>query len=164
MGTRIETERLVMRPFTPDDVPELAKLLAHPEVRHWWPSPIDAATLLDEFDGHLTILRDDRVIGILECWEEDDPNYPSVAFDIALAADQHDQGLGPEALRGGVKHFIAKGHHRFTIDPNVGNQRAIEAYSKVGFKPIGIARRSEKMLDGLWADALMMDLLAEELE
>lgn len=161
---KIETERLVLRTFERGDVAALAELLAHPEVRHWWPSPIDEASLIDEFDGHLTILRDGRVIGILECWEEDDPNYPSVAFDISLAEDQHNQGIGPEALRAGIKHFIAQGHHRFTIDPNAGNQRAIEAYSKVGFKPVGILRRSEKMLDGSWADALLMDLLAEELE
>lgn len=160
----IQTERLTLRPFVADDVLPLAKILAHPEVRQWWTSPIDAETLLDEFEGHLTIVRDGDVIGILECWEEDDPHYLNVAFDISLAVDQHNEGLGPEALRAAIRHFIAKGHHRFTIDPNAANQRAIDAYSKVGFKPVGIMRRYEKMLDGSWTDALLMDLLAEEIE
>lgn len=33
----------------------------------------------------------------------------------------------------------------------------------VGFQPVGIRRRSERGNDGVWHDALLMDLLAEEL-
>jgi aminoglycoside 6'-N-acetyltransferase len=74
------------------------------------------------------------------------------------------QGLGPAALRLLIRWFIdERGHHRFTIDPSAENHRAIEAYERVGFKPVGILRKSERAPDGHWRDGLLMDLLAEEL-
>ncbi len=41
---------------------------------------------------------------------------------------------------------------------------AIRAYTKVGFRPVGITRRSERGPDGTWHDGLLMDLLADELQ
>jgi aminoglycoside 6'-N-acetyltransferase len=43
------------------------------------------------------------------------------------------------------------------------NERAIRSYARVGFRPVGIMRRAERAPDGRWRDALVMDLLAEEL-
>jgi len=43
------------------------------------------------------------------------------------------------------------------------NAAAIRCYSKVGFKTVGIRRRSERGNDRTWHDGLLMDLLAEEL-
>jgi aminoglycoside 6'-N-acetyltransferase len=43
------------------------------------------------------------------------------------------------------------------------NARAIAAYRKVGFRPVGIMRRYERAADGHWRDGLLMELLAEEL-
>jgi aminoglycoside 6'-N-acetyltransferase len=57
----------------------------------------------------------------------------------------------------------ARGHHRFTIDPAAQNQRAIAAYEKVGFRPVGKLRKQERAPDGNWRDGLLMDLLAEDL-
>ena len=54
-------------------------------------------------------------------------------------------------------------YHRITIDPALANERAIAAYKKVGFKPVGVMRRYELARDGEWRDALLMDLLADEL-
>ena len=56
-----------------------------------------------------------------------------------------------------------RGHHRITIDPAAANVRAIAAYAKVGFRPVGVMRRYQRMPDGRWVDALLMDLLADEL-
>jgi aminoglycoside 6'-N-acetyltransferase len=56
-----------------------------------------------------------------------------------------------------------RGHHRVTIDPAASNERAIRAYGRVGFRPVGIMRRYEGDLDGSWHDGLLMDLLADEL-
>jgi aminoglycoside 6'-N-acetyltransferase len=63
-----------------------------------------------------------------------------------------------------IDHFIAHGHHRFTIDPSTDNARAIRAYEKVGFQPIGVARRYEQLRAGEWSDGLLMDLLVSDLE
>ena len=39
---------------------------------------------------------------------------------------------------------------------------AIRCYEAVGFKPIGIARESDRAPDGSWWDSLLMDLLVRE--
>ena len=58
--------------------------------------------------------------------------------------------------------FDDHGHHRIEIDPAADNAAAIRAYTKVGFRPVGITRRSERGADGTWHDGLLMDLLADE--
>jgi aminoglycoside 6'-N-acetyltransferase len=68
-----------------------------------------------------------------------------------------------------VGHFVALGHHRFTIDPALANERAIRSYAAVGFRPVGAMRAYERGRDGAWHDGawhdnLVMDLLAEELD
>jgi aminoglycoside 6'-N-acetyltransferase len=59
--------------------------------------------------------------------------------------------------------FEERGHHRATIDPAIENERAIRSYERVGFKRVGVMRKAERAPDGRWRDALVMDLLAEEL-
>ena len=75
-----------------------------------------------------------------------------------------DRGFGPDAIRAVARWlFDERGHHRLTIDPAAANERAIRAYRKVGFRPIGIARLYERGPDGTWHDGLLMDLLREDL-
>ena len=50
-----------------------------------------------------------------------------------------------------------------TIDPAAANTRAIRAYEKIGFRPVGVMRQYERAPDGTWRDGLLMDLLAGEL-
>ena len=56
-----------------------------------------------------------------------------------------------------------RGHHRVTVDPAAANARAIHVYEKLGFRPVGVLRRYERVADGSWRDALLMELLAEDL-
>jgi aminoglycoside 6'-N-acetyltransferase len=58
---------------------------------------------------------------------------------------------------------VGRGHHRFTIDPAIANGRAIAAYAKLGFRPVGTMRSYERGNDGSWHDSLLMDLLGDEL-
>ena len=55
-----------------------------------------------------------------------------------------------------------RGHHRLTVDPAVANARAVHVYEKLGFRPVGVLRRYERVDDGAWRDALLMELVAEE--
>ena len=42
-----------------------------------------------------------------------------------------------------IEHMIeARGHHRFSLDPAVANERAIRAYAAIGFRPVGVMRRT----------------------
>ena len=45
-------------------------------------------------------------------------------------------------------------HHRIEIDPAAHNAAAIRAYTKVGFRPVGVTRRSERGPDGTWHEGL----------
>jgi aminoglycoside 6'-N-acetyltransferase len=111
-----------------------------------------------------TIEIDGESAGLLEVTEEREPEYKHVALDIFIGAQHHGKGLGAEALRTMLRHmFEERGHHRATIDPVVGNERAIRSYERVGFKPVGVLRKADRTPDGRLSDVLLMDLLAEEL-
>jgi aminoglycoside 6'-N-acetyltransferase len=158
----LQGERLALRPSRADDVSELVALLNTPEVSEWW-----GTNEPDDVRGELhlgwTVLVEGRVAGWLLVHEELEPDYQHVALDIALDPALHGKGYGPEALRLIVGLLVARGHHRFTIDPTVGNTRAIGAYAAVGFEPVGVLRAAERGPDGVWRDALLMDLLAAEI-
>jgi len=55
-----------------------------------------------------------------------------------------------------------RGHHRLTIDPAAGNERAIRCYEAVGFRRVGIMRRYERGADGVFHDGLLMELVRED--
>jgi aminoglycoside 6'-N-acetyltransferase len=85
-------------------------------------------------------------------------------MDIYVDPAVHGRGVGTDAVRTLARHLIDDhGHHRLTIDPAADNPGAIRAYTKVGFRPVGVQRRAERGTDGTWHDSLLMDLLAEEL-
>ncbi|WP_354701463.1 hypothetical protein DSM112329_01777 [Paraconexibacter sp. AEG42_29] len=155
-------DRLTLRPSVEPDVDALVAVLAEPAVKRWWREN-DHDDVRQELHVGLTILLGETVVGWLLVHEEDEPDYPSVAFDIALSERLHGAGYGQEAMRVVLRHCIAAGHHRFTIDPAVDNVRAINSYAAVGFKPVGVLREQERWEDGHWGDGLLMDLLAREL-
>jgi len=85
-------------------------------------------------------------------------------IDLFLATRAQGRGLGPDSIRTVARWlFEARGHHRLTIDPLVANEAAIGAYTRVGFRPVGVMRRYGRDGTGTWQDGLLMDLLAGEL-
>ncbi len=154
----------MLRPGSPDDADALATIMAEPAIAAWW-GHNDADSVRAELEAQVTyvVLIDGETAGWLHCNEETDPDYRHVSFDLAIATARGGQGYGREALRTAIGHFIAAGHHRFSIDPAADNTVAVRAYAAVGFKPVGILRRYERARDGRWRDGLLMDLLADEL-
>ena len=156
-----------LRPFDRADLPQLLRLVNHPEVAAWWGTYAEDE-LLDELtaaDHTVWVIEvEGAPAGVVEVTEEREPDYRHASLDIFLSADLHGRGLGAEALRTVLRHLFAeRGHHRATIDPAVENERAIRSYARLGFKPVGILRAAERAPDGRWRDALLMDLLAAEL-
>jgi len=145
-------------------VPALTAMFAEPDVVAWWGAET-AETVSEHLRAHPSwvIVVAGEVVGWLHFHEERTPQYPSVAFDIALDARGRGHGYGREALRLAIAHFASRGHHRFTIDPAAENERAIRAYRDVGFRPVGVLRAYERAPDGSWRDGLLMDLLAADL-
>lgn len=151
-----------------DDAGPVAGLFDHPELAEAWPGDNAARFRAglgngDESVGFVIEL-DGRLIGFIQYYEESDPNYRHAAIDIAVHPGFCNRGLGADALRTLVGHlFEDLGHHRITIDPRATNARAIASYRKVGFRDVGVMRRYEQDNDGAWHDALLMDLLRDEL-
>ena len=157
-------ERVVLRPAAEADVTRLAAILREEEVARWW-GDYDEERARAEIlsDPGWAIEVDGAVVGWLTASEEEDADYRHVGFDIFLATAAHGRGLGREALALAVRHLASLGHHRFTIDPALANERAIRSYAAVGFRPVGVMRAYERGRDGTWHDNLLMDLLAQDL-
>jgi aminoglycoside 6'-N-acetyltransferase len=144
---------LLLRRFGPGDADALAALFAEPDVKRWW--------MDEDYDREngWVVEVGGEVAGWVQYDEEPYEWYPSVAFDIALTTRLHGRGYGRRALRLAIEHFVAKGHHRFTIDPATDNERAIRSYAAAGFKPVGVLRAYGRNPDGGWHDGLLMDLI-----
>ncbi len=168
-GTWIAGERVVLRPLLTGDRDRLREMLARPEVADRWLGSRTLERLLDElFEAEdttpFTILLEGAVVGYIQYGEESDPDYRHASIDIFVDPDWHGRGLGSDAVGTLVRHLVRdRGHHRITIDPAASNERAIRAYRRVGFRPVGIMRGYERGRDGTWHDGLLMDLLAEDL-
>ena len=161
-------ERVLLRPLTRDDVPAVAAIQAQPAVAERW-GRVDEATLEAKAAGTdectaFAIELDGEVVGLIQYHEEDDPMYRHAGIDLFVSEHLHGQGLGTDAVRTMALHLVRdRGHHRLVIDPAADNVAAIRAYERVGFRPVGVMRRYERLPDGEWHDGLLMDLLADEL-
>ena len=157
-----------LEPATAEHVPALAAIRRTPEVHEFWRGgdDLDAAVIGDLQEPGSTpyvIEFSSRVVGWIQWSAEEDPDYRYASIDIYLDPAARGRGLGTDAVRTMARHLIDEhGHHRLEIDPAADNAAAIRCYEKVGFRPVGIRRRSERGNDGSWHDGLLMDLLADE--
>ncbi len=166
---RLTGARVVLREPGPADVAALAAIQTEPSVARWWPpdSPEDLRADLLDPDPEVVpwvIEHEGRVVGYIQSWEETDAWYRHAGIDLYLSRSVQGIGLGPDAIRTLAAHLIdVDGHHRLVIDPEAANARAIAAYRKVGFRPVGVMRAYQRQPDGSWADGLLMEMLAHEL-
>lgn len=164
----LEGNRIGLRPFENGDIPHTLELLAEDGVRKYW-GVFDEARLRHEFFGSpesrvFVIEHGSENIGSIHFHEETDPDYKRASMDIFLATRFQDRGFGSDALRTLSRYlFEERGHHAIDITPDVANERAIAAYKKVGFKPVGVRRLFERGADSEWHDGLLMDMLDNEL-
>ena len=159
-----------MRPATEADIPALTAIRATPEVSsRWLIDDNDAeAAVRDDLDGDdiaaFVIEHEGRVVGYIQFGEEADEMYSHASIDLYLDPAVHSRGLGTDAVRTLSRYlFTVRGHHRLVIDPAADNTAAIRAYSKVGFKAVGVMREYELGLDGKYHDGLLMEMLASDL-
>ena len=118
----------------------------------------------DPDEEGFVIIAAGAVVGYIQAAEETEPDFRHAGIDLFLATAAQGRGLGPDAIRALAIHLLDdRGLHRLTIDPALDNTAAIRAYEKVGFRLVGIMRAYQRMPDGVWVDALLMDLLADEL-
>jgi aminoglycoside 6'-N-acetyltransferase len=165
----LKGRHVTLRSTTTQDAPALAAILAEPAVARWWGTFDLDRVVADLVNGGpeehpFVIQHDGDIVGYIQAVEEEEPDFRHAGIDLFLRTDAQGRGLGPDAIRAlAIELIDQRGHHRITIDPAAENTHAIAAYAKLGFRPIGIMRRYQRMTDGHWVDALLMDLLAEEL-
>jgi aminoglycoside 6'-N-acetyltransferase len=164
----LQGDRVVLRPAEASDVAPFTAMLAEPEVARWWGAYDEGRVREELFEDDevevYAIVLDGEVVGMIQSYEEDDPEYRHAGIDISLSTAVHDKGIGTDAVHTLARHLIDDlGHHRLIIDPTATNARAIRCYEKVGFREVGVMRRYWRDPDGVWQDGLLLDLLADEL-
>jgi aminoglycoside 6'-N-acetyltransferase len=161
--------RVVLRPLAEEDAPRLVELGADSSVARWWPGLTDAhvrAKARGEEEGvtAFAVVVDGEAAGIIQFYEEDDPEYRHAGIDVFLGAPWQGRGLGTDAVRTLASHLLAeRGHHRVIIDPAADNAAAIRSYERAGFRRVGVMREYWRDGEGVWRDGVLMDLLASDL-
>ncbi|MEO6651602.1 MAG: GNAT family protein [Ilumatobacteraceae bacterium] len=160
-------QRVVLRTTTESDRDELVRIRSTREVHRRWRGD----DLVAEFDAdlgdpdaeQLTIHVEERIVGLIQFHEEQEPDYRHASLDLYVDPALHRCGHATDAIVTVVEHLVStRGHHRLTIDPAAENIAAIRCYAAVGFVPVGTLRQYERQADGTWADGLLMELLAAE--
>lgn len=142
--------RYRFRPMTERDLPRIAEWLARPHVAEWWDDPADTSEIAAHIDSisvePFIVELDGRPIGYLQCYDphlEDDHPYQdqptgTLGIDQFIGeAELVGIGHGSRLIAEFVEQLFEDGAPRVVIDPDPANKRAIRAYEKAGFRPIG---------------------------
>ena len=157
----LQGERLVLEPLRAEHAERLRALRRSPAVARWWDPAPEGWPLAAErdVDEKFAITVEGEVAGLIQFFEEPDPDARHADIDIFLGPDHQDRGLGTEAVRVLVRHLLEeRGHHRITLYTSPANERAIRAYEKVGFRRVGILSKAHlSRATGQWEDELLME-------
>ncbi|HEY4191420.1 MAG TPA: GNAT family N-acetyltransferase [Mesorhizobium sp.] len=157
------------RAVTEADLPLLGRWLALPHMAEWWGDPAtEIASIRDHIDSDgvepLIVELDGRPIAYLQSYDphmEDDHPYADQPFgtlgiDLSIGVPELvGIGHGPAIIRQFTAELFEEGALRVVIDPAPGNARAIRAYEKAGFQPLG-ERKSQ------YGHVLLMALDADQ--
>jgi RimJ/RimL family protein N-acetyltransferase len=152
---------IALRPLAEGDEEELLRIHRTPEVARWWGEP-EPGFPWDEPDSTRFIVEvDGRIAGLIQFWEEREPQYRHAGIDLFIDPALHGRGIGTEAVQRLAQTLMKEhGHHRITIDPAADNTAAIRAYEKAGFRRVGVMHRYERAPGGSWRDGLLMELVS----
>ena len=143
--------RYVFRPVTAKDFALLERWLAEPHVAEWWGDPAEELAAISEHMGSVSVEPlivefSGRPIAYLQTYDphlEDDHPYADQPFgtlglDLSIGEPALvGIGHGSALLNQFIEELFDEGTPRVIIDPDPANKRAIRAYEKVGFTPIG---------------------------
>jgi aminoglycoside 6'-N-acetyltransferase len=151
-----------LRPLSEGDEGELLRIHRTPEVVRWWGEPEPGFPYDEPESTRFTIEVDGRIAGLIQFWEEREPQYRHAGIDLFIDPALHGRGIGTEAVQRLARLLKEEhGHHRITIDPAADNRAAVRAYEKAGFRRVGVMRRYERAPDGSWRDGVLMELVEE---
>jgi aminoglycoside 6'-N-acetyltransferase len=143
--------RFDFRPLQTGDLALVRRWLGAPHVARWWG---DADEKIADIREHVTsatvrpylILMDGRPVGYIQSYDihgEDDHPYNdqpqgTIGMDLSIGEpDLVGKGHGPAIIEAFARRLFDDGAPRVVIDPDPDNARAIRAYEKAGFIPLG---------------------------
>ena len=143
--------RYGFREVTDADLPMIAGWLTRPHMREWWDDPeTEIAAIREHIDSvsvePLIIELDGEAIGYLQTYDphlEDghpyqDQPFGTLGIDLSIGEPELvGIGHGSALLCQFVEELFSEGVPRVIIDPDPANARAIRAYEKAGFRPLG---------------------------
>ncbi|MCM1936842.1 GNAT family N-acetyltransferase [Streptomyces sp. G3] len=177
---RFEGKLVRLRALRPEDAEHHLRWRNDPEVTHWATAgdpcfgPVTAEAVALGFDTMLRLnpresavftvedLAGGTVIGMAD-YRDLDP-YAGVATLGVTIGEREFWGLGhgSDALRLLVDHlFGTYPLHRLELDTWSGNERAVRAFTRLGFREEG-RRRSAVLLAGKRYDSVLFGMLREE--
>ena len=171
MTEHLHGDGVTLRPLTEGDTDDLLRMLSEPEVSRWWEG-YDRARVLDELvaegEGEsFGIVVDDgaeRLVGMIQYYEQDDPDYRHAGVDLFVDPAMHRGGVGRAAVLALVRHLADDlGHHRVIVDPSASNERSVAFFESLGFRRVGVLRQYERHADGRWGDNVLLELLVADL-
>src|SRR4051794_19510774 len=128
--TRLDGSRCVLTALRPEHAEGLREIRRQPEVLRWWRALEPDFPLADDTESvrFTVLLRDDtgaidpRPRGMIQYFEENEPDYRHAGIDVFLDPSASGRGLGREVVAVLARHLVAdRGHHRLTIDPAADN-------------------------------------------
>ncbi|MFI7011843.1 GNAT family N-acetyltransferase [Streptomyces sp. NPDC050145] len=150
----IAGEATVLVPATEAHLPLLAGWFADPAfVREWGGRPLSRAEVSAKYTGR----RRPAVESLIVLQGADPVGYAQYVpagpreggIDMVLLPRAQGRGLGPDAARALVRHLhTVLGWDRVTVDPEASNHRAVRAWAKAGFRPVG-PRGSHLLMESL---------------
>jgi 3-dehydroquinate dehydratase / shikimate dehydrogenase len=145
--TTLRTERLLLRPWRPDDRAPFAELNADPRVMEWFPAPMTSA----ESDAVAERIENQFRVTGWGLWAVEIPNadpfigfvglspsestlgFPSVEIGWRLAADHWGKGYAPEAAVASLRFgFENLGLDEIVSFTSVGNAKSRRVMTKIG--------------------------------
>jgi aminoglycoside 6'-N-acetyltransferase len=129
----------VVRPATDDDVDLLVAWHADPAVSRYWDDQVPSHEEIVEdlarpdVDPYI-VEADGEPVGYLQAWFAPD----EAGLDMFLIPSARGRGIGPDAARTLATWLGEHGLiERLIADPYRWNERAIRAWGRAGFRPIG---------------------------
>lgn len=175
---RVDTERLVLRPLTQADLPDLHEYHGNPErVRYIpWPvrTPEDISTWFERAENYTSIRNEDghlllgieslelgRVIGQVNASLLPDGNN-TASLGYIISPNAEGKGFASEAVAALVDHlFTQESIHRIVLDIDVRNTPSIKLANRLGFRLEGTHLEND-FLKGEWCSMHVFALLSRE--
>lgn len=165
-------DKVTIRPLEEEDLDALYHWYNDEEVNYWanggWPLSTMltrdkiAEDILTDPGRYGILAETGKLIGTVGIREINYPARSAVIFIVIGEQEYWNYGYGTDALIVFVKFLFSQWNfHRLSLDTWDGNQRALQAYQKIGFQIEG-TQREARYIHGTYHDAILMGLLKKD--